>query len=57
MEESEKFHRPKAPPSFEYFSQSAIMKGNMEVLEAHDLLRQFKLPLFNIDDYLRNIEK
>jgi len=55
MGESEKFHRPKTPPSFEYFSKSAILKANLKIQEAHDLLRQFNLPLFNIEDYLRSI--
>jgi len=56
MEESEKFHRPKLPPSFEYFSKDAIIKGNLEIQEAHDLLRKFNLPLFNTDDYLRSFK-
>ncbi|CBY32019.1 unnamed protein product [Oikopleura dioica] len=56
MEESEKFHRPKLPPSFEYFSKDAIIKGNLEIQEAHDLLRKFHLPLFNTDDYLRSFK-
>ena len=55
MEQSEKFHRPKAPPSFEYFSKSAILKGNMEIQQAHALLQQYNLPLFKVEDYLKTV--
>ena len=56
MEQSEKFHRPKAPPSFEYFSESAIKKGNVEIQQAHALLQQYNLPLFKLEEYLKTLK-
>ena len=53
MDESEKFHRPKSPPSFEYFTRGAIGFGNEKIQKAFAFLENLGYPTFNIDDYLK----
>ncbi|CAG5077146.1 Oidioi.mRNA.OKI2018_I69.PAR.g8639.t1.cds [Oikopleura dioica] len=53
LKETEKFHRPKAPPSFEYFSNAMIEKGNQLINEVYDLFEDNELPKFEKKRYLR----
>ena len=57
MAQSEKFHRAKAPPSFEYFAKNAIELGNEKIKAAHELFESFNLPVFKTEDFLRDPEK
>ncbi|CAG5081333.1 Oidioi.mRNA.OKI2018_I69.PAR.g9846.t1.cds [Oikopleura dioica] len=53
LEETEKFHRPKKKPSFEYFTKPMIEKGNQYINEVYDLLEQNNFPTFEKRSYLK----
>lgn len=55
LSETEKFHRPKAPPTFEYFTDEMIDLGNQIIEDVHDLLINDNLSLFDMKTYLKKI--
>ena len=57
VEETEKFHRPKVPPSFEYFTEEMIEAGNQHIQEVDDLLARNDLPRFSSEEYQKEEKK
>ena len=53
--ETEKFHRKKKPPTFEYFSEELINKGNRYIEEVLLLLIENDFPLVNIIKYKKKL--
>jgi len=53
LNETEKFHRTRRPPSFEYYSDELIKQGNKNIEEVLVLLIEHEFPLVDIIKYKR----
>ena len=52
--ETEKFHRPKSQPTFEYFTEEMSQLGNQCIRDVFSLLKKNNFPVFDINSYFKS---